>query len=200
MISRGLGITVVTLFSVFSTSDLLSDTEEGKPSTEPTVTSQRICFFNTARYFKESICFKTKMEHLQKLYQKVQKQEEKEKERCDKLIQLVDSLPKEKQEEVLQEIVNIRYGVYIENVDFKAIETTIYREEWQRLQRAISAYAKANGYMIVLRLSQNEQAPKPSDPHSVIRAVNRTAVWHSPENDITDAIIKQLNSETKIDE
>jgi len=155
------------------------------------------CFFDTARFFKESVHFKAAIEELQKTIQDMESKMNAEKDELHKKTELLPLLTEERRAEMTEQIkqakADLVVRISIQRKEFMDREAAIYKEHWQRIQRVIAAYCKSNGITSVLRV--DTKVISDSDPQAIIRMVNNPVVWYSPEMDITDEILKKLNAE-----
>ena len=68
-------------------------------------------------------------------------------------------------------------------------------ETYQQVNALISQYCDDRGIQLVLRYSDQEMDL--AQPGSVMQRVNSSVIYHDPHNDITQAIVGQLNSVAK---
>ena len=74
-------------------------------------------------------------------------------------------------------------------------EAMLHFETYQQVNALISQYCDDRGIQLVLRYSDQEMDL--AQPGSVMQRVNSSVIYHDPHNDITQAIVGQLNSVAK---
>jgi len=73
-------------------------------------------------------------------------------------------------------------------------ESKIYQSVYTEVTEAVSLYAQARHYTLILRFTRGEESIG-EDPKKVMQALQRQVVYSQPEDDITDRVLKYLNSE-----
>lgn len=91
---------------------------------------------------------------------------------------------------IVQARSDIKVRVELKRKDFGEAEAAIYFRAYQEVTLAIRHYAEFNGYSLVLRFSG--EAPRQNQPTQVLQHINKSVVWVSPTNDITDGVIEYL--------
>lgn len=75
--------------------------------------------------------------------------------------------------------------------DFLKKESQIYHTIYQEVTDTVAKYANYFHFTLVLRFNREELDSE--NAQKLIEGMNRQVVWHKPENDITDAVVKYLN-------
>lgn len=76
--------------------------------------------------------------------------------------------------------------------EFLHAEAVLYRETYVDVQRAITEYAREQGFGMVFRFDSKE-VDENDDSKAVLQKLNRLVVFTEPEHDITDAVIARVN-------
>jgi RNA polymerase sigma factor (sigma-70 family) len=64
---------------------------------------------------------------------------------------------------------------------------------FEDIRDAVAAVARARGLDYVIKAEARPELPADADPNQVLAAVNRSVLYANPRNDITEAVIRELN-------
>ena len=73
-------------------------------------------------------------------------------------------------------------------------QAEVYKKIYQEVQNAVKLYASHYNYTLVMRFNRTEISGA-VDPNEIIQGMNRQVVWHRPQDDLTDVILKYLNDQ-----
>ena len=82
----------------------------------------------------------------------------------------------------------------VQQREFLRKESQIYKTVYLETSELVEKYARYYGYAVILRFNR-EGLESADDPQTVIQRMNRQVVYHNPADDITDAVLAQLNKE-----
>lgn len=77
---------------------------------------------------------------------------------------------------------------------FMRDETKVYQTVYREVLDAVNKYAAIYKYTLIIRYSRDE-AEAGDDPQKVMQALQRQVVFNRPEDDITDAVLRYLNTQ-----
>ncbi len=80
----------------------------------------------------------------------------------------------------------------VEQRDIVRKQAEVYKQIYVEVQDTVGQYAKHYKYTLIMRFNRQEVADA-VNPDSVIQSMNRQVVWHQPQDDLTDPILKFLN-------
>lgn len=75
-------------------------------------------------------------------------------------------------------------------------ESQVYRTIYLEVQDVVQEYAKERGFTLVLRFSR-EDLGEADDAKEILQNLNRSVIFHQPEDDITDVVLERLNKSYK---
>lgn len=78
--------------------------------------------------------------------------------------------------------------------DFLRKESEIYKQVYLETQDMVKKYAEYFNYTLVMRFNR-ASVENAENPQEVIQSMNRQVVYHRSGDDITDAVLLQLNSQ-----
>ncbi len=77
---------------------------------------------------------------------------------------------------------------------FMREETKIYQQVYREVLDAVNKYAAVYKYTLIIRYSRDEPSAD-DDPQKVMAALQRQVVFNRPQDDITDKVLKFLNTQ-----
>lgn len=77
--------------------------------------------------------------------------------------------------------------------DLMLVEAKLHYDTYQQVNGLVEQYCDAQQIQLVLRYNNEQMDPK--NPASVMQRVNSSVIFHNPNNDITQAIIRQLGGQ-----
>ena len=78
----------------------------------------------------------------------------------------------------------------LERKRFLKEEAKIYHMVYRELELLVGEIAKARGYSVVIKISND--AADPEKPDTVVANLNRQVVWASPGMDITPLVMEEI--------
>ena len=82
----------------------------------------------------------------------------------------------------------------VERRDIVRKQAEVYKKIYLEVQKAVAQYASYYNYTLVIRFNRQEVSGA-ADPQQIIQGMNRQVVWHRPQDDLTDVILKYLNDQ-----
>ena len=81
-------------------------------------------------------------------------------------------------------------------VDVMRKESEIYKDVYLEIQQAVGRFAAYYKYDVIIRFNST-RLEEAANPQAILQQMNRQVVYHNPQDDITNTIVKYLNSEYK---
>ena len=79
-------------------------------------------------------------------------------------------------------------------VDVMRKESEIYKDVYLEVQEAVKKFSEYQGYDMVIRFNSTKLEDQ-DNPQAVLQQMNRQVVYHNPSDNITNVIVKYLNSQ-----
>lgn len=102
---------------------------------------------------------------------------------------------KQLETELAQQSANLEVERRNKTREFVQAEAKLHFDTYYQVTQAIGGFCEQRGYRIALRYS-NLQMNETSDPASIMQRVNEYVVFHRPQIDITQDIIRSLGGTT----
>ncbi|MEZ6056353.1 MAG: OmpH family outer membrane protein [Planctomycetaceae bacterium] len=73
-------------------------------------------------------------------------------------------------------------------------EAELYKQVYLEVQDAVAVYAEHYKYTLILRFDR-EDVQKSQDPKEILQRMTRQVVYHTGQDDLTDAVLAHLNKQ-----
>jgi Skp family chaperone for outer membrane proteins len=191
-------VTVAVLATLFVASEPI----HGQATTAAPAAAHKIGLIDMAEVFKEYEKFKTAREALQA---EIEKSEGVAKAMIDEMKQINDQATtsdfkqdspqyKELEQRMITKKSELEAYRASQQRDFLRKESEIYKQVYLETQDMVEKYAKYFKYTLVMRFNR-QSVEDAANPQEVIQSMNRQVVYHEATDDITDAVLQQLNTQ-----
>lgn len=192
-------VTVAVLTSLFITSEPTHGQQgaEGSPSSV-----HKIGLIDMAEVFKEYDKFKALRESLQAEIERSEAQAKAMLEEMQRLNEQAKSgdfdqnSPQFKQieQQLIEKESQLKSFRNSQQREFLKKESEIYKQVYLETQDTVKLYADQFDYTLVMRFNRSSVA-KADNPQEVIQSMNRQVVFHRDGDDITEPVLRYLNSQ-----
>src|SRR5690606_14114952 len=191
-------VTVAVLTSLFVASEPI----HGQQGAAEAPTAHKVGLIDMAEVFKEYEKFKTLRESLQAEIDKSEAQAKAMIQEMQKLQEQAKSgqfkqdSPQFKQleQQLIAKKSELEAFRASQQREFLRKESEISKQVYLETQDMVKLYANHFGYTLIMRFNRNS-VETAENPQEVIQSMNRQVVFHRAGDDITDPVLKQLNSQ-----
>lgn len=163
-----------------------------------TLAQQAVCVVDVAEVFKNHAGFNQQIENLKQQAEQfkfsLQRQGEQLQARSAQLKDFQIGSPEYKQleSELAQASASLEVERRSKTREFVQLEAQLHFDSYVQVTQLIAQLCEQRGYRLALRY--DSQATDPANPDSIMQRVNEYVIFHQPQHDITEEIIRSLNA------
>jgi len=156
-----------------------------------------VVVIDISKIYKNHTRFKEMMTGMEREIQQAEESVRKERDAIKQLSERLDGYHpgtaeyKQLEEDLARRSSEMNVRIQLQKKDFLQKQAKIHYSVYREITQEVERYCAATGTVLVLRFNGDEvNLEKPDD---VLRQINQQVVWYTPDRNITDVILAQLN-------